>query len=140
MSKTLAIHWTATTHGTWLHGDRRGSWRSGKLIGADSRLECESRARMNWDATRLDAAERQSVAAAFGEALAQHQQRAFAAMVQATHVHIVLAPLQEDIRKVIARLKRRATMAVHSNSPAILAGAPHTGPDGRTIWTAGRFY
>ena len=95
---------------------------------------------MNRQATRLDAVERQSVAAAFGEALREHRQRAFAATVQATHVHVVLAPLREDIRKVIARLKRRSTMALRTDSSAILAGASATGQDGRTIWTAGRFY
>lgn len=51
-----------------------------------------------------------------------------------------LAPVQENIRKVIARLKRRATMAVHAHGPAILAEARDSGQDGRTIWTAGRFY
>ena len=140
MGKTLAIHWIATTHGSWLHGDRRGSWRLGRLIGADPVLEADAEARMSGDATRLDAANRQSVAAALGEALTEHRQRAFAATVQATHVHVVLAPLREDIRNVIARLKRRATMAVHANSPAILAGAFNTGQNGRSLWAAGRFY
>lgn len=140
MSKTLAIHWTATTHGTWLHGDRRGSWRFGRLIDADLGLERESQGRMTRQATRLDADDRQSVAAAFGEALTEHRQRAFAATVQATHVHLVLAPLREDIRKVIARLKHRSTMALRANSPAILAGVTGIGQDGRTTWTAGRYY
>ena len=121
MGKTLAIHWIATTRGTWLHGDSRGSWRHGRLIGADFALEADAQARLNGTDKRLDESTRPIVAAAIGEALTQHRQRAFAATVQATHVHVVLAPIQEEIRNVIARLKRRATMAVNAHSTAILA-------------------
>jgi hypothetical protein len=39
MGQTIGIHWTVTTHGTWLHGDPRGSWKDGRLIGADPLLE-----------------------------------------------------------------------------------------------------
>ena len=139
MGKTLAIHWIATTRGTWLHGDPRGSWRHGRLIEADAAMEADAQARMNGSATWLDELTRPVVAAAIGEAFAQHRQRAFAATVQATHVHVVLAPLQEDVRNVIAGLKRRTTMAVRSNNPAILADALNTGQNGRSIWTAGRY-
>ena len=139
MPKTLAIHWIATTHGTWLHGDWRGSWRGGKLIQADRRLEFQSLERMNGQATALTPIERETAAGAFGAASAQYRHSAFAATVQATHVHIVLAPMREDIGKVIARLKRRSTIALRAISPAILAGKQGAGQDGRAIWTAGRY-
>jgi hypothetical protein len=33
--EALAIHWIATTLGTWLHGDPRGSWINGRPSGPD---------------------------------------------------------------------------------------------------------
>jgi REP element-mobilizing transposase RayT len=151
MGKTLAIHWAATTHGTWLHGDPRGSWHNGRLIGADLFLEAECRASMTADAMVLSSDERLLVAEAFGDVVRERRHRIFAATVQATHVHLVLAPLQENITNVIARLKRRSSMAVLNRrrearqSPARMAGLysrsildrRDDGP--RTLWTAGKF-
>ena len=101
MANTLAIHWAATTHGTWLHGDPRGSWRDGRLIGADPYVEAEARARLSDAAVVLNAESRTTVAAAFGEIIREHNYRALAATVQATHVHLVLAPLPDDIKTVM---------------------------------------
>ena len=53
MSRTLAIHWIATTFGTWLHGDPRGSWKTGKLIGPDPFLEESIRERLTTDSVVL---------------------------------------------------------------------------------------
>jgi hypothetical protein len=163
MGNTLGIHWAATTHGTWLHGDPRGSWRNGRLIGPDPYLEAECRARMNSDAVVLNATERSLVASVFGEVVREQRHRVFAATVQAAHVHIVFAPLGEDVKTMIARLKRRSAAKVLARrrdncgtdqlaepagpySRAILAReALPIGQDGRAIlvprslWTAGRF-
>jgi hypothetical protein len=74
----------------------------------------------------------------------------FAATVQSMHLHLVFGPLNEDVKNVVARLKRRASMEVLDhrrkllNSSAILAGR-QPDQDGqtisvpRTVWTAGRF-
>src|SRR3990170_4788555 len=97
MGNTLGIHWAVTTHGTWLHGDPRGSWRHGRLIGPDPFLEAECRARMANDAVMLDAAERAIVAQVFGEIVREQRHRVFAATVQAAHVHLVFAPLRENL-------------------------------------------
>jgi REP element-mobilizing transposase RayT len=134
MSETLGIHWTATTHGTWLHGDPRGSWRDGRLIGPDPFLEESIRVRTTHDAILLDLHERQQLAAKLGEVVRERRYRAFAATVQAAHVHIVFAPIPESIKTAIARLKRRTAAfllaarrdAVHSNIP-------------RSLWTEGQF-
>ena len=107
MGRTLAIHWTQTTHGTWLHGDSRGSWHDGRLIGPDPYLEAESRAGMTDDAVLLDSAERQLLANTFGNIVRERRHRVFAATIQATHVHLVFAPLNEEIKTVIARFKYR---------------------------------
>jgi hypothetical protein len=161
MGNTLGVHWAATTHGTWLHGDPRGSWRNGRLIGPDPYLEAESRARMNGDAVLLDAPERGIVAEQFGQIVREQRHRELAATVQATHVHLVLAPLRENIDTVIARFKRRSAAAVLArrrelcnpakmaglfcqpaetaglNSRAILARRSIAVP--RSLWTAGKF-
>lgn len=112
MGHTLAIHWAVTTHGAWLHGDIRGSWRDGRLIGPDPYLEAESRARLSHRAVLLDAEERVIVAGIFGDVVREQQHRVFAATIRATHVHLVLAPLRGDLKTVIARLKRRSAGAV----------------------------
>jgi REP element-mobilizing transposase RayT len=119
MGNTLAIHWAATTHGTWLHGDPRGSWRSGRLIGPDPYLEAEARARLNGRAVPLDAAERILVAEAFGEVAREQRHRVLAATIQAAHVHLVLAPLRESIDTVIARFKRRSAGVVIARRRAL---------------------
>jgi hypothetical protein len=64
IGRTLAIHWAPTTHGTWLHGDFRGSWRDGQLIGPDPYLEAEAKARMTRGAVILTPEERELVAEA----------------------------------------------------------------------------
>jgi hypothetical protein len=161
MDNSLAIHWAVTTHGTWLHGDPRGSWRDGRLIGPDPYLEAECRARMSQNAVLLDAAERAIVAKEFGTIVREQRHRVYAATIQGAHVHLVLAPLRQDVKIVIARLKRRSAAAVlecrrrliASNNPAETAGLYsrpilgrlQTGQDGRAIclprslWTGGQF-
>jgi hypothetical protein len=149
MANTLAVHWAATTHGTWLHGDARGSWRNGRLISRDPYLEAECRALLASGAVRLDDVEPKLIAVQFGDVVRQRGHRVFAATIQRAHAHIVFGPLREDVKNVIARLKRRASMAVLARrrdlySPAILAGSA-SGQDGRAIsvptslWTAGQF-
>ncbi len=165
MGNTLAIHWAAATHGTWLHGDFRGSWRAGRLIGPDPFLEAECRARMSAAAAKLDVAEQAVVAEVFGEIVRERRHRVFAATIQATHVHLILAPLGEDVAKVVARFKyrsaatalaRRRQRTIESNpaetagthlNPAETAGLYSRPVSGRTkgasvprsLWTAGKF-
>jgi REP element-mobilizing transposase RayT len=91
---------------------------------------------MNGKAVVLNNEQRTLVSAAFGEVIREHNYRALAATVQRTHVHIVFAPLPDDVKIVIARLKRRSTMRVNElYSPAILTGRSPAG----SLWTGGRF-
>ncbi len=154
MRNTLAIHWAATTHGTWLHGDLRGSWRGGRLVGPDPYLEAECRARMSNDAVMLDATERAIVAREFGAIVREQRHCVYAATIQGAHVHIVSAPLREDVKTAIARLKRRSAAAVlgrrrelvASNQPAETArpysrpilGRSNPGQDGRAMLRTGQ--
>src|SRR3954451_7591216 len=106
MAKTLGIHWAATTHGTWLHGDPRGSWRNGRMIGADLYLQAEIRARMSNVAVVLDQFERGMVALEFRTIVRERNYTVWAATIQSTHMHLVFGPLNENLDTVIARLKR----------------------------------
>jgi hypothetical protein len=151
MSRTLAIHWAQTTHGTWLHGDGRGSWRNGRLIGPDPYLEAQRRASLANDAVLLNAAERQVVADTFGNIVREHRHRVFATTIQATHFQLVFAPLTEPVKTVIARFKYRSAAAVlrhrhelqPASCPAETAGlysrAVSTRRVPKSLWTSGRF-
>ena len=112
MAKTLAIHWINTTHGTWLHGDPGGSWHQGRLIGPDPFLEEAIRSRMTHDAVVLDPVEMIQVSATFATVAKARGYRVLAATIQPTHVHLVLAPLPEDVKLAIAALKRPSAAAV----------------------------
>lgn len=153
MGRTLAIHWAAaTTHGTWLHGDARGSWCNGQLIGPDPYLEADTRAALRGDAVLLNAAERRLVADEFGEIVRDKHHRVFAATIQATHVHLVFGPLNEDIKTAIARFKYRSAAAVLARrresrtaetadlySRAVSARRPSIQSVPKSLWTAGKF-
>ena len=161
MGNTLAIHCAITTHGSWLHGDPRGPWHSGRLIGPDPYLVAEARARMTDDVVVLNSAERALVGEVIGEVVREQHHRVFAVTIQPTHTHLVLAPLREDVKNAIARLKRRTAAQVlerrrHTYSRAVLArnenenarptsAQNHHGQDGRAIsvpkslWTIGNF-
>ena len=112
MGEVLAIHWAPTTHGTWLHGDVRGSWRDGQLIGADPYLEAAARARTRGDAVILSPTEQALVSEIFGATICEKCHHALAATVQSTHSHLIVAPLAEEINTVVARLKYRSARAV----------------------------
>lgn len=133
MGNTVGIHWIETTHGTWLHGDPRGSWRDGKLIGPDPFLEEAIQSRLTADAVVLSEVERVQVAATFGQAVSEHGWTVYAATVHPTHVHVVFAPLRDSIKRVIATLKYRSAVAV------LRVRRNMHRPVGRSLWTEGQF-
>jgi REP element-mobilizing transposase RayT len=149
MGNTLAIHWAATTHGTWLHGNPHGSWQNGKLIGPNPFLEADCRAHLASNTVVLGQSDRESVADAFGEVVRERHHRVLAATVQATHVHVIFAPLKENVTNIIARLKRRSSLRVHEarqiSRPARMAGLYSRPILGRLasarapLWTDGKF-
>jgi REP element-mobilizing transposase RayT len=133
MGRTLGIHWIATTYGTWLHGDPRGSWKDGKLVGPDPFLEEAIRSRMTTDAVVLSDVEMVLTATIFGQVVSERNWTVYAATVHSTHVHIVFAPLADPIKTVIAALKYRSAAAVLKLRRTMLRDA------GRSLWTEGRF-
>ena len=134
MPTCLAIHWTATTYGTWLHGDRRGSWLGGRLIPGDHRLRAESRSKMAHDAVALSVDEQRQVRDTVRNVCDAFGHDILALTVQPTHLHLVLAPPKEAVKLVIARLKRQTSMAVlRDRRERNVRDLP------RSIWTAKRY-
>jgi len=138
MSQLLGIHWIVTTHGSWLHGDPRGSWHLGKLIGPDPFLEAAVRRRMTRDAVVLSEEECKLVSETVRAICLDRNHRVLALAVRPTHMHVVLEPMEEPIRIVVARLKRRSAMEVLGARRLVV------GQDGRamvpcSLWAGGRF-
>jgi len=132
MGNTRGIHWVATTHGAWLHGDVRGSWENGQLTGPDPFLEDNIRARMTHDAVVLNDTEIMCIAATVGQIILEQRHRVYAATFHATHLHVIFAPLSEDIKTTIARLKKRT-------ANLILAARRTRGDSRKHLWTQGQF-
>lgn len=53
--------------------------------------------------------------------------------IQATHFHLVLTPLREDIATVVARFKRRSAGVVLGRRREMCVDVP------RSLWTGGKF-
>ncbi len=106
---------------------------------------------MSHDAVLLDAAERVIVASAIGKIVRECHDRVFAATIQASHVHLVFAPLNEEIKTVITRFKYRSAAAVLQRRrelesmirPAETVGLYSRAVSARrvpkSLWTARRF-
>jgi hypothetical protein len=133
MSQTRGLHWIVTTHGTWLHGDPRGSWHRGRLIGPDPFLEQSTRSRMTADAVVLDVIEQQLVAATFGTVVAQHSLITYSATIHATHAHVVFAPFEIAVEQLVATLKYRSARAVKQHRLQLGQATS------RSVWTKGQF-
>ncbi|MFG0248096.1 MAG: hypothetical protein ACF8OB_04345 [Phycisphaeraceae bacterium JB051] len=106
MQRTLGIHWIATTHGTWLHGDPRHSWQHGRLIGPDPFLQASIEKRMQHDAVILNPTEVLIVASVIGSVCKSHGHTVYTATFQSTHLHMVFAALSDDVKAVTARRKQ----------------------------------
>ena len=134
MPPTLGIHWIVTTHGSWLHGDPRGSWKNGRRIGPDPFLEKAIRARIDHDAIRLNDVERMLISAVWGVAVREWGLRIYAATIRPTHAHTLFAPMRRDVDDVIAGLKRRSAAAILALKRNMNAGAAPT-----HLWSARPF-
>ena len=144
---TVGIHLIWTTYGTWLPGDDRGHWsplfdfydhlieRGGKLNRPDLVTHERAIERMKESPKTLSEIEMTTAAETLG-ALVQWPGKTpvnpdlpfiYAAAIESTHVHLLLAPVQEAIGTVAGRFKGKT-------SSDILA-LPHNHGRERT-WTA----
>ncbi len=133
MAQLLGIHWVTTTRGTWLHGDPRGSWCQGKLIGPDPFLESAIRRRRRRDAVVLSPEECDKVAETIHTVCRQHEHKVLSIVVEPTHTHVLLSPVSESITRVVARLKRQTTMVVRREREQRGCLMPEG------LWSRGRF-
>jgi REP element-mobilizing transposase RayT len=89
---------------------------------------------MTSEAVVLDGQEQRLVAEKLGQAIHERRNRVFAATIQPTHLHIIFGPLFEEVKTIIARLKRRTAVEVLSyrrqRGNRVLP---------RSLWTEGQF-
>ena len=119
---TLAIMVTATTYGTWLRGDERGSIQDGRLLPPLPWLEANDRGRMKHGPYLFDADRLHDIGQMIGESLIERLDQAILAMhVARWHTHFVIAATNHDIADVVKCAKDAVRYGLKP---------------GRPIWTA----
>lgn len=102
---------TCTTHGTWLHGDERGSYNKfGEFIPPDELLQQSMKDKLNAPPFYLSDSMREIVRAAFVEVAENKSWTIHRMAVQHNHFHIAISADTDDPRKVFNALKSKATM------------------------------
>jgi REP element-mobilizing transposase RayT len=109
---------TFTTHGTWLHGDergsteRRGKHKRGKTLPPDLLLEAANRRRMKHPPLTLDAGQRGCVRRAVEDDCDFRKRTIVALAVRTNHVHLVVEAM-DPIESVLQNVKAWATRRLH---------------------------
>ena len=115
MGEPIAYFLTWTCHGTWLHGDGRGSvdgWHNRlgtPVYPADAARERIERSMMSGQVVRLDAEARRIVGDAIRNHCLHRGWELLAVNVRRNHVHIVLSASGEAIETVMGQLKAWGT-------------------------------
>jgi len=138
MPETLGYHLTKTTYGTWLPGDRRGSWlkewspKEGygpvrRLADADPSREAMARRQMNHDACMLTEEMIDAVVDSISDCVIRSKGglTIMAAAIEPTHVHLLLPNTGRDIDVMVKWLADQTTKAIHRRTT-------HSGP----VWTS----
>ena len=137
MDAPLARHFTWTTYGTWLPGDRRGwSARGDPHQPPDPALEARMRASLRWPPMYFSVPQRATVRDAIEKACQRRQWTLRAAEVRSAHVHAVVEA-DCDAVKVRSALRQEATRALRKRWPELAARALWT--DGGWTTTLGAF-
>ena len=148
---TVGTHLIWTTYGTWLPGDDRGHWSPlfdmyGHLLEKGHTLNLpdpvtrhRAMAAMKEAPKFLNLQETEVVADVIGKIIGGIPVgrfvlrrpgsicRAYALAIEATHVHLLIGPLSDDLRPTVGRLK--------GVSSSLVLGLPHDVTRQRT-WTA----
>jgi len=137
---TQGIHLIWTTYGTWLPGDRRGHWsplfdlygsireQGGKLNIPDSETVARVSSQMTEPPKWLTPEEIAVVADELGKLVTPPNPPAWAATIEANHVHLLVGPMTENISRYTGRLKGRTSSEI---------GALPTNSDRERVWTSG---
>ena len=109
-SSPLAYFITFTLHGSWLHGDERGSYRrGGKYIAPDQELYQQKRSITNQAMTFISNEQREVIENAIIEICRLKQWHLHEVNVRTNHVHLVVTAKEMIPERVMADLKARAT-------------------------------
>ena len=147
---TLATHLVWTAYMTWPPGDPRGHWsplfdlygqitaQGGRLQLPDTTTRRVAAEKAREPAKILDASETTVVAAALGALVRpplaprtpdqEAMPACYAAAIEATHVHLLVGPVQEELSRCVGRMKG-------TSSSAVLALRPNQGR--HRVWTGG---
>ena len=137
---TCGIHIIWTTYGTWMPGDERGHWsplfdfygdvlvRGGKLNPPDSMTRQRAQERMPEAPKWLSSEEMTVIADELANHITPPNPPAWAAAIEANHVHLLVGPVKEDISRFAGRLKGRTSSVV---------GAMPANADRNRVWTSG---
>ena len=141
MSYPCAIHAIWTTYMTWPPGDARGHWSPlfdlyGRLIEQGHRLNTpdsvtrDRAMELAKEPPRILTDLDQSIVAKTVGDLLDREVRAevHAAAIERTHVHLLFGPMDENIERIVGKIKGR------TSSEIVRRGSE---PDRRRTWTAG---
>jgi hypothetical protein len=103
---------TTTTYGSWLPGDVRGYVRKGELLPADPELLELSRQKLKGRPVRLTLLDRDKAFGALMAACGEFGYRLSEAAVEPWHLHWILFHGDDEIDKVVGRLKTRMRQAL----------------------------
>jgi REP element-mobilizing transposase RayT len=133
----LGVHWVWSTYGTWLPGDARGHWSPlfdlyGRIVDRGGKLNMPDEVSVRRALTLckeppkvLDQAEQRIVARAIGKLIRplgdvdaeDGRPVAWAAAVEATHVHLLTSVPRETFASFVGRLKGTSSSAVLAEFP-----------------------
>ena len=138
---TCGIHLIWTTYGTWLPGDSRGHWSSlfdlygniiekgGKLNLPDSATRKRALDNMLEPPKYLDAEEIEIVANELSRHVGEPPAPpAWAVTIESNHMHLLVGPVEEDLKQFAGRIKGRTSSEV---------GAMAKNRDRERVWTSG---
>ena len=125
----LAWHLIWTTYGTWLHGDKRGSYFFSQYLPPDAELEESMRERLTEEPVYLTDHQRAIVDAAIVEECTKQGWLLHERNVRTNHVHVVVSAAT-DGKQVRSRLKAVASDALSNDAGLRMGG----GKNGRQRW------
>jgi REP element-mobilizing transposase RayT len=130
MREPLAYLLTWTVHGTWLHGDERGSVARdaqgrAKRVTPSAAVEARVRARLVTPEIVLTTEMREVVSRSITDACAFRAWALAATSVRSNHVHVVVEAAEAP-EEIMTRLKARATRALREGGLV---------PRDQAVWT-----
>ena len=128
MNITLAFFITWTTYGTWLHGDRRGSYFGRLILEPDEELEESMRNELKGDPVYLTEHERELVERTIERHCQIRGWKLHARNARTNHVHAIISA-NVDPKVIRTQLKAWCSRILSENE-----GLVGKGKNGQTRW------